>query len=165
VYRAVLFFRVVLKPQTHTRMPRLWTRTTQLLSLPAGGLLGAPNRHLRLHITHAMSQATRPSPQRPAPPLSVIRYVPSPAMHVAHLSAPPPPALLSHFLSSPARAHTNGSLTLPLLLLRPAHDTPLRNCSPLPPHHTHSTTSTFSSTHTQHYFVPLSRSLTHKRAH
>ena len=89
-----------------------------------------PSPHHARHVT-----GNTPISTTPRSPLSVIRYVPSPAMHVAHLSAPPPPALLSHFLSSPARAHTNGSLTLPLLLLRPAHNTPLRNYSPLPPHH------------------------------
>ena len=119
-----------------------------------------PSPHHARHVT-----GNTPISTTPRSPLSVIRCVPSPAMHVAHLSAPPPPALLSHFLSSPARAHTNGSLTLPLLLLlRPAHDTPLRNCSPLPPHH-NIPQHPHSPPHTQHYFVPLSRSLTHFRAH
>ena len=136
------------KPQTLTRMPRLWTRTTQLPSLPAGGLLGAPNRHLRLHITHAMSQATRPSPQRPAPPLSVIRYVPSPAMHVAHLSAPPPPALLSHFpLLSCTRAHNRQPHAAAAAAASRTRHTPEKLLSPSATPQ-HSTTSTFSSTHT-----------------
>ena len=102
-----------------------------------------PSPHHARHVT-----GNTPISTTPRSPLSVIRYVPSPAMHVAHLSAPPPPALLSHFpLLSCTRAHKRQPHAAAAAAASRTQHTPEKLLSPSATPQ-HSTTSTFSSTHT-----------------
>ena len=164
MYRAVLFFRVVLKPQTHTDAAPLDAHYPT--APPAGrrpprrSKPSPPSPHHARHVTGNTPISTTPRSSSQCHSLCPLAgHARSALKRTATAGSP-----LSFPLLSCTRAHKRQPHAAAAAAASRTRHTPEKLLSPSATPQ-HSTTSTFSSTHTQHYFVPLSRSLTHKRAH